>query len=390
MNILMIIANPFRPDARLYNEAMALKEDGHKVTVIAWDRAAHYPQEETVDGIHIIRIRVFFPKTNAFLHYFKLRRFWHEAYKKALNVDFDVLHVHDLDALPPGIKLKRKYNTPLLFDVHDIYPYMIASVVPRFVVTLVALMERKWLKSIDRLITVSEGMKAYYMSAGVDPARISLVLNCKKSGESSEMEIAALKRSIGAEGKFLILYLGALEDGRFIRELLETCEQFDDDLFLAIGGFGALYDYVENAAANCSTGAVKFLGFVHPNEVIAYTSCADVIFGMYDPKGLNQILTMPVKVLDALNAGVPIIVTRELSVCKLVRDNDFGLCVPYDIAAFFRAVKLLKNNPDLCKRMGENALRLGKESYNWEVMAKRLKDLYREIENTTFHTSSSH
>lgn len=379
MKILMIIANPYWPDARLYNEAMALKEDGHTVMVIAWDREACYPQEETVEGLHIIRIRVFFPKKNVFLHFFKLRRFWHEAYKKALSMDFDVIHVHDLDALPPGIRLKRKLNKPLLFDVADIYPCMIASVVPRFVVTMVAMMERKWLKSVNRLITVSEGMKAYYVRAGVDPALISLVLNCKNSEESTELETESLKQSIGAEGKFLIMYIGALEGGRFIRELLDACEQFDDDLLLAIGGFGALYDYVENAAANCSKGTVKFLGFVHPKNVITYTSCADVIFGMYHPKGLNQIVTMPVKVLDALNVGAPIIVNRELSVCKLVRDNKFGLCVPYDISAFLSAVRMLKNNPDLCKRMGENAKLLGREKYNWDVMSKRLKKLYKEL-----------
>ena len=35
--ILMILANPFTNDSRVYNEASSLTKAGHEVTVLAWD-----------------------------------------------------------------------------------------------------------------------------------------------------------------------------------------------------------------------------------------------------------------------------------------------------------------------------------------------------------------
>lgn len=182
----------------------------------------------------------------------------------------------------------------------------------------------------------------------------------------------------------LYTYGGLGTERRFTVELLKACDQLDDESLLVIGGFGDLYDYVEKAAKECPKDNVKFIGFVHPKDVIAYTSCAEVLFGMYHPKGRNPILTMPVKVLDAMNAGVPIIVNRELNACTLVKENEFGLCVPYDILAFLSIVKKLKANPKLRSQMGENAKLLGREKYSWDVMLKRLKKLYKELEGTFY------
>jgi glycosyltransferase involved in cell wall biosynthesis len=379
MKILMLIADPFNPDARVYSEALSLVEDGHTVTVLAWDRETKYPLEETIDNINIIRIRTYYPARSATLHFFKLREFWREAYKKARNLDLDVINAHDLDALPLGIRLKKRCNKPLIYDVNDIYPYMIAFVVPAIVVKFVEKMERLWLRYVDRLLIASEGFKEYYIKAGFDHARIKVIFNCKEQENISAEETQSLKRALGAEDKFLIMYIGALEKRRFIAELLNAFDQLDEDMVLVIGGFGELYGTVAERVNNCTSGRVKFIGFVHPKDVIAYTKCADVIFGLYHPAELNQILTMPVKVLDAMTAGVPVIINQELNACKLVKEHNFGLCIPYDISAFFDAVRELKSNPWLCKLMGENAQQLGQSVYNWDLMSMRLKEIYKEV-----------
>jgi len=386
MKILMLIADPCRPDARLYHEAVALLQAGHTVTVLGWDRETAYPLDEMMDAIHIIRLRTYYPARSAFLHFFKLREFWLEAYKKARNLDWDIIHAHDLDTLPLGIRLKKRCNKPLIYDVHDIYPYMISSSVPSIMVKLVEKMERLWLRYVDRLITVSEEFKEYYVKAGFDHARIKVIFNCKKQVSTSKEETKSLRRSLGAEDKFVIMYIGSLEKRRFITELLNAFDQLDEGTALVIGGFGEFYGSVAERVSNSTTGRVKFIGFIHPKDVIAYTKCADLIFGLYHPTELNQILTMPVKVLDAMTAGVPVIINQELNACRLIKEHNFGLCTPYNLSAFFEAISALKSDPALCKRMGENALRLGKEKYNWDAMATRLQELYRELDTTTSYS----
>ena len=41
--ILMLLSNPFRPDVRVYKEAISLIKGGYDVTVVAWDRGKRYP-----------------------------------------------------------------------------------------------------------------------------------------------------------------------------------------------------------------------------------------------------------------------------------------------------------------------------------------------------------
>ena len=83
MNILMILANPFTHDPRVYNEAMALIKAGHEVTVLAWDRKKEYPLKETKEGINIAR--VYNTKFMDFLPYdiFRLHFWWNEGVTRA-------------------------------------------------------------------------------------------------------------------------------------------------------------------------------------------------------------------------------------------------------------------------------------------------------------------
>ena len=77
----------------------------------------------------------------------------------------------------------------------------------------------------------------------------------------------------------------------------------------------------------------------------------------------------------------PIIVNDSTSVADKVREENCGLVVPYgDYEALKEAVLTLKNNPELCKELGENGRRAYDTKYNWKIMEKRLLDLYASLE----------
>ena len=46
----MILSNPFMVDPRVSKEARSLVNNGHKVTVIVWDRKNDYSESEGVEG----------------------------------------------------------------------------------------------------------------------------------------------------------------------------------------------------------------------------------------------------------------------------------------------------------------------------------------------------
>ena len=79
--------------------------------------------------------------------------------------------------------------------------------------------------------------------------------------------------------------------------------------------------------------------------------------------------------------GKPIIVNEGTSATDKVREENCGLVVPYgDIDALRDAVLKLKNNPQLRKELGENGRRAYETKYSWNIMEKRLLDLYKSLE----------
>ena len=142
MKILMILSKPFMTDLRVYNEAKALTDAGHNVTIIVWDRRKEYKNEDEVNNIKIIRIHN--TTLMKILPNDILRNplWWRNAYKKAIKLyngkfRFDVVHCHDLDTLKIGVKLKKKTGCKLIYDSHEIFGHMIEDDVPKFIVSYV-------------------------------------------------------------------------------------------------------------------------------------------------------------------------------------------------------------------------------------------------------------
>ena len=112
MNILMILANPFTHDPRVYNEAKSLVEAGHNITILAWDRHNKNSKTDIIDGINVVRLHNTWFMKILLKDIFRLFFWWNLGCKVALKLHsenhFDVIHCHDLDTLPIGIKLKKK------------------------------------------------------------------------------------------------------------------------------------------------------------------------------------------------------------------------------------------------------------------------------------------
>ena len=218
MKILMILSNPFIVDPRVYNEAKALVDNGHKVSVIVWDRHSDNEDEGVIDGIRVVRIH----NKNIMKvlpgDLFRNPIWWRRAYKKALNLyksdfKFDVVHCHDLDTLKTGVWLKKKLGITLIFDSHEIFGYMIGRTMPKFVVNYAFKMEKKLVKLVDHVITAEDSYVDHFKSLGCES--IITLLNCKK--------LLTKEYNPSKNEVFTIMYIGVLNRSRFFPDGLCSC-----------------------------------------------------------------------------------------------------------------------------------------------------------------------
>ncbi len=366
MKVLMLLSNPYLPDARVYREAQSLINRGHEVSIIAWDRREDFPEKETMEGVRVIRTG---PKFRGKRHFISdIRKFWNNAYDLSKKLDFEIIHAHDFDTLPLGVKIKKRTGAPLLFDAHETYSEMIRIDVPNFIAHMVQHLENRYLKWVDRMIVVNEHQRSFY-SKRFPVDRIDVVMNAKPALKD-EKKAKDLRKEMGIGDEIALIYIGALERERFVREMADMAGSLEGVRFI-IGGYGAEEDYIRKRVGK---KGLRYLGFVHPEEVVLYSAAADLIVSMYREVQTDRIAT---KFFDAVAAGRGMIVADngELT-AKLVKKYGGGVVCDYSKESFSKAIKSLKRED--VERMGK-AMRSLRSEYSWEAMEKRLLNAYESL-----------
>jgi glycosyltransferase involved in cell wall biosynthesis len=89
---------------------------------------------------------------------------------------------------------------------------------------------------------------------------------------------------------------------------------------------------------------------------------------------------MPIKVMNYLSYGRPMLVTRCREITRFVEENQLGLVVddnPESMADGIR--RLFTADLDELNRMGQNALRAVREKHSWHHRARQILGTFEEI-----------
>ena len=132
MKILMVLDREFPPDERVEKEIRSLTKAGHKIHIACYTKENRIRIEEQENlTIHRKQISSFIYKSSVaclkFPFYFN---FWRK-YLTGLFTEysFDAIHIHDLPLAQVGVEFKKKYNIPLIMDLHENWPAMLKMAV---------------------------------------------------------------------------------------------------------------------------------------------------------------------------------------------------------------------------------------------------------------------
>lgn len=359
----MTVSNDVVHDPRVVKEARVLRAAGHEVSFIGWDRSGHLPDAETFDGFSIRRVRTTGLMRLMMKDLFRNPLWWRRAVRIAKGLSFDVVHCHDLDTLPIGVRIKQEMGKPLVYDAHEVFGYMIEGDVPRFVTEYTFRMERRLAPEADRVIAVNEAVKEYVDRASGKDAIV--VRN------SHELGSAEYHPPPGPP--FTVIYLGTLHKSRFVLQAIEVVGGMPD-VRLVIGGSKQLTSQVESLCARYPN--TKFVGMVPNERVLPMTLDAHAVLSLFDPAARINQVGLPNKIFEAMAAGRPVIVAQGLLMSRIVEQEQCGLAVPYSKEGLQEAIARLRNDPALAERLGRNGLAAAQREYNWAAEARKLVDLY--------------
>ena len=184
-------------------------------------------------------------------------------------------------------------------------------------------------------------------------------------------------RSQNAKQENTLLFLGRLEKRKGIYDLIETVKRLRDDfpnVQLLCGGDGDLEEVQKKAEDLGINNSLKILGWVtgeYKKQLLAESS-------IYVLPSYNE--GLPMSVLEAMAAGLPIVSTPVGGIPNAVEDGKEGFLVePGDVAALTETIARLLRDSELRAHMGSAGRKKVHDQFSPEVILPQIEALYQEL-----------
>lgn len=299
------------------------------------------------------------------------------AYRKALEVDADIYHLHDPELLPYGLKLKKK-GKKVVFDSHEFYAEQIKHkrYIPGFLRPMVAKLFDRRQKRIFRKI---DGLVFPCLVEGQNPfagccEHIAMVNNVPMLQELYDRyDPTAAKKKRSA------CHLGSLTHNRGITHLVEAAALTDCTVYL--GGIFESQEYEATVKSLPGFSHVTYLGHLNRQQVLSTLQQSQIgIATLLNVGQYDKLWNLPTKVYEYMALSIPCVLSDTPYIRQAAEKYQFGICVdPADPKQIAAAITYLLDHPEEARQMGENGRRAVKEEFNWGIEEKKLFALYTEI-----------
>lgn len=177
------------------------------------------------------------------------------------------------------------------------------------------------------------------------------------------------------DSAFHIVTAAELNNNKNHIVVLEAIRSLDDeDIYYSICGRGAktleLQTFIEESGLSDN---IKLLGYRNDMERILQS--ADIFAFPSKREGFGM------AAVEALGCGVPVIAADNRGTREYMRSGANGIvCKANEVSAFEKAIKTLKDNPDIREAYGRKALELV-GVFSKETAKETMKTIYAKIEN---------
>ncbi|MDR6733853.1 glycosyltransferase [Sphingobacterium sp. 2149] len=164
--------------------------------------------------------------------------------------------------------------------------------------------------------------------------------------------------------KLKYVYVGTLNKGRQIEDLIRAFEKSPNELFL-LGPGG---EWINDTVQSLGMEHVRYLGAFSDMEALQISSLCDVGVIPYDESRFYYNICYPTKVSFYLAAGLPILSTRLEETQRVLKDKDVAWFLPMSSWKHM-IIKLKKND---VRELKHNVL-LHRPQFYWYSLLSKLK-----------------
>ena len=244
-------------------------------------------------------------------------------------------------------------------------------------------LETHCMRASDLVVTLGEAMRDEIVERGVPEDKVIIVPN----GVSGDFlrplpDATQLRKDLGIkDGEFVVGLVSSLVAHEGIGTLLEAVKILGDRGVPAralIVGDGPERGALQRQAAALGLDAI-FTGRVPMARVRDYHAILDVFVVPRTRDRVCQLVT-PLKPVEAMASGLPVVVSAVQALGEIVNDMATGLQVPpQDAGALADCLQRLWSSPQLRERLGAAAREWVARDRTWEHNAARYRAAYARL-----------
>ncbi len=357
--IIFTVTNDLNYDQRMIRICTSLQNDGYDILLVG--RKKRNSPNLTGQSYQQKRFRLLFSKGKLFYLEYNLRLMFFLLFQK-----FDIVCGIDLDTIVPCIWASKWKKAICAYDSHEWFTEVPEVVRRPAIKKIWKGIERYAIKRVKNCYTVSEGISGrYYLQYN---RKFEVIRNLPVL--SSE-PISELREKI-------ILYQGALNEGRGLESLILSMREINAKLILA--GEGDLSDILRKMVKeNHLEDKVEFKGFVTPEDLKTLTRKAYIGINLLENNGLSYYYSLANKFFDYIEAGTPSLNMNFPEYAVLNQQYNVGVLVnDIKVSTITQALNQLLSDEKFYLRLRENCVS-ARMVLNWNREEEKLLNFYRQL-----------
>ena len=366
IKIAFAVTSDLITDQRVDRIASVLHENGAAITVIGRVLSKNLLLNPRLYKTR--RFHMFFIKGPLFYIFYNLRLFLHLLFKK-----YDRIISNDLDTLLACFLISRLKKLPLVFDSHELFTELPELQNRKVIKKIWTFLERMILPHIKHAYTVCDSLAMIYKERyGTDFLTIRN-LPLKKGERNLPEQFNEL------EDKNVIIYQGYINKGRGIEKVIRALNFMHDVIFVVIGR-GDIENELKMMVKEMNLEEkVIFTGVIPYIDLHNYTCMGSIGISLEENLGLNYYYSLPNKIFDYIQAGVPVLASDFPETQKIINKYNIGIATleddPQKLASLLENMIHDKNQ----RQEWEINLEKAANELTWENESQKLIKFYKEM-----------
>lgn len=357
--IICTVTNDLVYDQRMQRICSSLAQAGYSVELVG----RILPDSKPVSKRPYLQTRLpcRFRKKWLFYAEYNIRLLFYLLFSRAT-----VICGCDLDTLPAAWLAARLKRIKVVYDAHEYFTESPELIGRKGVQGIWRMIEAFLVPRVDAAYTVNHSIAEIFQKKYNKP--FGVVRNLPYSRQPNKRSTA----------ETYILYQGAVNIGRGVKEMLLVAMHLDVPLWVA--GDGDILDEVKGLVKQYKLeNKVKLLGKLSPEELRQVTDDALIGVNLLENRGLNYYYSLGNKFFDYIQARVPQV---SIAFPEYIRLNDqYKIGVLVDGMVTDKLVETFRSligDPARYAELRANCERAAKDLC-WEREEQNLTDIYRKL-----------